>query len=486
MHSLAAIFRRKAGDCVSSAAVTVASDTDCAALVAQMTAAKASAAIVLDNGVLAGIVTERDVATKVAFKADPASPAHTVMTAPVETIGADDYLFHAIARMRRHGLRHMPVIGGNGAVLGIIDLHRAYEMSIAEMVDLTDRLTHDKSIDGLTQVKAAQVAVAARLFDETVPAPEIQALITDINRDIYARIVALQVADMSADEAWGPPPVAFCVIVMGSGGRGENFLYPDQDNGFILDDYPDSEHGRIDPWFIELAERMTLALDRVGLPLCEGYVMATNPIWRKTRSQWRDQIGAWMHQRQGVAARFADIFFDFVPAWGETEFATELRDTVTPLIAANRGFLRDMFDLQAEHRPAIGWFGRFISVTDKPEHKGKINMKHHGTLPLVEGVRLLALKHGVPATSTLARIEALRAADVLSADEQDYLAGGLHHVTYLLLRQQIADYSAGIPVSNFVDPKTLSERERDYLRDCFRALALFRKRLRGDFTDGIL
>ena len=45
----------------------------------------------------------------------------------------------------------------------------------------------------------------------------------------------------------------------------ENFLYPDQDNGFILADYPDADHNRIDAFFIALAARFTHDLDR-GLP----------------------------------------------------------------------------------------------------------------------------------------------------------------------------------------------------------------------------
>ena len=110
-----------------------------------------------------------------------------------------------------------------------------------------------------------------------MPVPEIQALITDINQGIHQRILETQLAAMK-DAGWGEPPVLFTLLVMGSGGRGENFLFPDQDNGFILDDYPDAKHTAIDAFFIELAERMTRDLDTVGFPYCRGYVMATNPL----------------------------------------------------------------------------------------------------------------------------------------------------------------------------------------------------------------
>ena len=120
-----------------------------------------------------------------------------------------------------------------------------------------------------------------------------------------------------AAEGWGEPPAAAATIVMGSGGRGENFLFPDQDNGFIVADYPDDEHGRFDAFFLELAERMCRDLNEIGIPYCNGYCMAVNPLWRKTLPQWIAQIGTWARKGSLVAVRLADIFFDFQPVWGE-------------------------------------------------------------------------------------------------------------------------------------------------------------------------
>lgn len=314
MHSLTAIFRRRAGDEAVAPVARVGAAATVREAVEAMAAERASAALVVDDGGRTlGIVTEHDVVRRVAFRLAPDTPVSAVMTAPVDAIRADDFVYHAIARMRRRRLRHMPMTGADGRVSGVLDLHRAYAGAIAGMVDLIDQLTHEETLEGLKAVKRAQVALAEALFAEFLPAPEIQSLLTDVNRDIYARIAALLLAEMR-EGGWGGPPVRFCIIVMGSGGRGENYLYPDQDNGFILDDYPDDAHGAVDAWFVEFAQRMTAALDAVGIPFCKGFVMATNPLWRKTRTQWREQMGVWFRQRMGHSARFADIFFDFVPA----------------------------------------------------------------------------------------------------------------------------------------------------------------------------
>ncbi len=141
---------------------------------------------------------------------------------------------------------------------------------------------------------------------------------------------------------------------MGSGGRGENFVYPDQDNGIIIGDYADERHTEIDAWFVELAERMTQGLDRIGFPLCKGAVMATNPLWRKTQTQWKDQVTMWSRRRNTTALRLCDIFFDFRSVWGEAGMARELRRHVTRATGGNVAFLRDMYEDGRDHAVGLG------------------------------------------------------------------------------------------------------------------------------------
>src|SRR5512143_2262487 len=127
MHSLAAIFRRRAGEEAVAPLARVPPGATVGEAVEAMAAARASAALVVDDaGRTLGIVTEQDVVRRIAFKLAPETPIASVMTAPVETIRADDYVFHAIARMRRRRLRHMPMVAADGQILGVLDLHRAY------------------------------------------------------------------------------------------------------------------------------------------------------------------------------------------------------------------------------------------------------------------------------------------------------------------------------------------------------------------------
>ncbi len=476
------IFSHLVSDYMRRQPVVLSEKATVSELLGRMAAAKQTSALITDRkGRLTGIVTEQDVTRRIALRCDGGEPVGNVMSTPVRTIYADDYLYYAIARMRRFGWHHMPVTDRRGSPLGVINLSDALTVAGERVLREIELITHQDTLDGLREVKAAQVELAESLFQDNVPAPEIQAVLTHINSDIHRRLLEYHLEAM-ADAGFGEPPVPFALIIMGSGGRGENFLYPDQDNGFILDDYPDKEHRRIDAFFIELAEQLTRDLNAIGFPYCGGYVMATNPVWRKTRKQWRDQIRMWGRKRSTIAIQLSDIFFDFRGVYGETWMAEKLRRQVTKMAKSSPAFLGELNREVSQAGVALGWFGRFRTEKEKPEHRGEINLKHAGTLPLVSNVRLLCLRHGIAATATLNRIAALHDAGVFDKNEQDYLSGAFNHITHLLLRQQIADFTAGKKVGNHVHPDDLSEREKDILVDSLKAIDNLRKRVNAEFT----
>ncbi len=486
MQSQTRIFTRLVGEFTAPPPVVVHETATVGDLVAGMTAAGQSSALIVDGEDRPiGIVTDSDVVRRVALRCTGTEPVSSVMSSPVRTVSTDDFLYRAIAEMRRSGWHHMPVVDSVGRLVGVIERHQALAMVAEQTLGLIERIVHEATEDGMREIKAAQVEVAEALLRDRIPAPEIQQLLTSINRDIHRRVVDLCRARMAGD-GHDEPPVAFAMIVMGSGGRGESFLYPDQDNGLILDDYPDADHTAVDGWFIALAERATAMLDRIGFPLCRGGVMATNPVWRKSRNQWRQQLLGWGRRRGAIAMQLSDIFFDFAHVAGRAEFVGELRRTVTAMLKSSPAFLLELAHEATQYGVALGWFGRFITERGQSGHRGKLNLKFAGTMPLVTNIRLLALKHGIAETSTLERIRVLHGAGALDRNEQDYLCGAFEHITNLLLRQQIADIKAGNPVGSHVHPDSLSGRERDMLVDSLKAIAQLRERVHHEFTAGVV
>ena len=92
-------------------------------LVAQLMSDHDCAAIpVTDSGKLVGIVTDRDIACRVvaAGKDAVTVPAADCMTKPVIAVSPDDDFELAVELMAENAIHHLPVISGDGALLGIV------------------------------------------------------------------------------------------------------------------------------------------------------------------------------------------------------------------------------------------------------------------------------------------------------------------------------------------------------------------------------
>jgi CBS domain-containing protein len=454
--------------------------TTCAAVVERMTELRAPCAYVVDGaGQLVGIVTTGDVARRVTFQTPAEAEVRRVMTCPVQTLRADEPLYRALARLRRGGWRRMPVVDDADRVIGTFAIDGALWDPLAPL----EPFVGEDSVAGLARIKAAQAEVAAALLAGAHSVPELQALFSGINLDLHRRVVALALEAMAQD-GWGTAPVPFCVVVMGSIGRGESLLNPDQDNGLLLADHATSDRVVVERFFVELARRMTTALAQAGFPLCKGNVMATNAVWRLPLSAWKRQIETWIAQRSADAILNADICFDFRAATGPEELAEAVRTHITAVLADRRFFLRDMCVALMEHKVGLGHFGRLAS-----EHAGDrqhLDLKLRGTLPLVAAVRLLALREGMTETSTLQRLAGLRARGVLGAGEHEALGDAYRNLTYLQLRQQLADSAAGRPVSHLVSSAGWSRARRHRVADDLRTIDTLLRRVREDLTGQVL
>ena len=486
MPAATEIFFLQTRDHTRRQAVAVDAETPLREVVGRMATDKVSAVVVVDGELRpAGIVTERDIVRRATFAAPPEQPVRDLMSYPVRCIREDEHLFIAIARMRRLGHRHMPVVDGEGRLAGLLDLHDAMARAASDMVAAIDDLTRDDSDDGLREIKAAQVRVADTLFDRNVAVGDIQATLSHVNNDIYARLLERNMAAME-DQGFGAAPAGFAMIVMGSGGRHENFLTPDQDYGFVIEDGTRAPSDAADGWFAALAERLSRDLDAVGLPYCDGGVMATNPRWRRTLARWREQIDTWCRRARTDPLLDFDIFFDFRLAWGDARLAAALREHVTARTAGNDSFLRELYGADRDHGTALRWFGRFATERSDTVHRGKVNLKLLGILPLVQAARLFALRDGVAETGTRERLAAAHASGVLSDTEHDDLTAARQMICRLLLGRQLLDFRTGAPVSNFIDPKALTPRRKRELREALRVIERLRTRMGVEFGGDVL
>ncbi|PON10083.1 hypothetical protein C2W62_51995, partial [Candidatus Entotheonella serta] len=111
--------------------------------------------------------------------------------------------------------------------------------------------------------------------------------LSETHRAIQRRVIDLTLHEMSAHDQ---PPLPFAILIMGSGGRKEMLLDPDQDNGLIIADDPRAHEPAVQTWFQHFGERLNSQLTEVGYRLCLGDIMVRNPQYRHTLAGWRGRV----------------------------------------------------------------------------------------------------------------------------------------------------------------------------------------------------
>lgn len=486
MHPLVEIFSKRVRDHLETATVTVGPQGRISELVQRLTASNSSAGLVVtEENRLVGIVTARDLMRSIAKRLESDTAVAEIMTSPVRSIRPDDYLYHAIRQMSRLGLSRLAVVDAAHRPVGLVSMTGIMLAASKAVLEYARRGGDQDEISNLKQIKEAQFDFVEHLLSDGVTAPDAQVILSQINRYIHRQVLDNALVGILED-GWGQQPVSFAGVIMGSGGRRESFLNPDQDNGFILADYPQEKHGGVDPFFIELAERFTTDLDRIGIPFCLGYIMATNPAWRKTSMQWRQQLSYWKRHPSLTITRQADIFFDFEPFFGEEGLSRQLRRYVSKFTRSSPGFLRAMHSEESHQLGvALSLFGRLKSEKGDLEHRGQISLKYGALVPLTQSVRLLALREGIEATSTLDRIDGLSELGKIGLKERHSLTHALSALADILLRQQILDQKQGVSPSHYIAVKRLPQWQRDEVVESLKAIATFRDRVDEELTGQI-
>ena len=116
----------------------------------QMTHANCGSVLVIDSaGTMLGIVTERDLMTRVLAKAlDPATtPVSKVMTRGPHCVGPDMLVADAVLIMIERGFRHLPIVTDTGRILGVFSARDALPRELSTAVSLAE--FHEQVNDAL-------------------------------------------------------------------------------------------------------------------------------------------------------------------------------------------------------------------------------------------------------------------------------------------------------------------------------------------------
>jgi len=439
-----------------------------------MTRERVSALLVVEDGRLVGILTDRDLRSRCVARDLPgATPLGEAMTPDPHVASPRASAFEAMMMMSRLRVHHLPVVDEDG-VHGLVSTVDLLKAQATNPLYLADRVGRCVSTQQLHAVVAETRELHRQLVASSATARQLGQAVTSVCDAVTRRLVDL------ALEQHGAPPVPFAWIATGSQGRGELTLRSDQDNCLLLDDDYDAEqHGA---YFASVAQFVNEGLDACGYVSCPGEVMASNPRWRQPLAVWQSYFRAWLKQTTHNTATLAVNFLDMRTIWGEDRLRQELTGTVLPACAEEKVFLAYLAGHALGNQPPLGFFRNFV-LSHAGDHEGTVDLKVRGILPIVDLARIYALAAGVEAVGTLQRLDDAAETGGVTRDGAESLKAAFELVWQIRARHHVEQSLRGDALDGHVAPAALGPVERRHLKDAFAAIATMQHAVRSAYGD---
>jgi CBS domain-containing protein len=435
-----------------------------------------SVLLVDEAGRLQGIVTDRDLRNRVlAAGVSSDRPLREVATKDPVHVDVRAMAFDAMLLMARNNIHHVPVTD-EGRVIGMVTATDLAGQHSSSAVYLAGEIHKRSDIDGLRQSAQRIRQLQRHLAAASATAYATGHVITAITDALTHRLLEL------GEALLGPAPIDYVWVAAGSQARCEQTAKSDQDNCLVLDDrYDPAVHGE---YFRALSRFVCDGLDACGYIHCPGEMMAMTDTWRQPLRQWKRYFDQWVDKPEPKALMLTCVFFDLRAVHGQRALLDELRAEVLRRTRGNGIFLAHMVANALSREPPLGLFGQ-ISTERSGEHRGTVDLKHHGIVPIVDLARVYALAAGHTAVNTHDRLEVAYESGEVSAQSARDLRDALEHLAAARIRHQARQIEADRPADNFLSLDELSNFERTQLKHAFSVVKLLQQVLASRYRGGL-
>jgi CBS domain-containing protein len=432
----------------------------------KMSSHKIGCIIVIDDDEKpVGIITNSDIKNKIATGLFPIeTPVTHIMSSPVITNKKDLTVADGQLQMIKHNIGHLCITKDgtvNSKLIGVLTHH-----------DVLVSLGNNPSVilKEIKRAKRTKTLRAARLkantllksyLEQNIPISHIIKIVSQINDAVTSSAIEIALKKMPT-----PPPVKFSWIALGSQGRKEQLLFTDQDNAIVFQDVPKNKHEETQTYFLELAKLVTKSLNKIGFEYCEADMMASNPEWCKSITEWKLQFENWILRPDEKAILLSSIFFDYNSVYGDENLAEALSDSIYESLNKTSSFFKFLGSDAVKSPPPLGFFKQFL-VEENGEQKDLFNIKRRALMPLIDAARLLILSHKIKGiNNTYERFEKLAEIEPDNKELFESCSYAFKALLKFKTKQGILHTNSG----KFIAIETLNKEEKLKLKRCFKPI----------------
>lgn len=435
-----------------------------------------SVVVVNDEGFPVGLITEKDLVNKVVTRPSwqvENLTADLVMDEKLVKLRVDDFFNKALLTVVKHQVKHMIVMDGD-QLAGILTLRDLIKTRSTGSLWVTDKIETARNLDDLVKIGHEVDNFLNALVAERASVPELFEIITEMYDKLTCRVIELCEKEMIC-RGYGPPPVEYCWINMGSAGRKEQTLRTDQDNAII---YADGDTDSAS-YFHILGNRVVEELVRTGFAWCKGGVMASNPQWCRSLSQWKGVVTEWTTRAEPKDIRMLTIFLDFRPVYGARSLGQELWRHIFDVF--RKPVTHFLTEEEILVQVPLTFLGGFATEKKGP-HKNEINLKN-ACRHIVNCVRVFAVRKEITESSTLGRLSEMMQSGILPREDGEFIQNAFETLMMLRIRENLKKFKQGKEEFNYINPYSLSKTEQSLLKVAFSAILRLQKLTSTHFTD---
>ena len=459
-------------DVINKSPVSVDVETSITAAAQLMTTQKVSSLLVTREDKLIGIITDRDLRSRVvAASLDIHLPVSHIMTPNPAQIMGNRTLFDALALMTERNIHHLPVIDQQTLVpLGMVTASDIIRHQRGNVLFIIGELSKAENLYELTRLswqlppyfsahakKAGDYAIAGKILSQA----------TDI---MTRKLIGF------FQQANGKAPMMFAWLVYGSQAREDQTMGSDQDNGLLLAERPSEAQAE---YFAKMADYVCNGLAKCGIKLCDGNIMASNPKLRLSLEEAIEEAKRWVKAPTKDAIMHFNIFLDVRCAAGDISLFKQLQRQRAPLMKQNM-FLAALTRNSNEISVPLSMFQKFIYEKGRKE-KDVIDLKTRAVALINNIARIYALADGVTLPNTLARLDALSENSQLSKRD----ATNLRDIWLFLNRLRWRHQLVNKVTDNRVSVSSLSSIEKHQLKAAFKAIERTNQAMVMKFSGGV-
>ena len=384
-------------------------------------------------------------------------------------VNEDDFLFNAQLTMAKHGLKRVVVQNDKKDIVGILDQISLSSFFATNTFSVSNQIVKAETVEELKEASLSFIKIIKSLNAKGVKIEFISKLINQLNKKLLDKLFIM----LAPEELIGKSTL----VVMGSEGRGEQILKTDQDNALILDDDCTISDEKLQ----QFTTLFTETLVDFGFPRCEGNIMVSNPYWCRRESKFKDLIYEWIMQPSPDNFMNLAIFYDAVSVSGDRAVVLRLKEYLFKIASNSQQFNAHFAKIISSFTVPLGFFDGFVFDTKDDKHKNELNIKKGGIFIIVQGVRSLSLEYKLYNTSTEKRVKKLKEIGIIEDELANEITMAFNFLTNINLKSNLEKLDKNEKVDNYINPNNLNTMEKDLLKDSFKIINKFKKKLEFHF-----